>query len=272
MQSEAINRLVEKFNIIRRIRILEERCSDVQIELQQFMSLLNMKNDALTVPPKHLQVRVAGTYNPRFFTSGQKMIDDIEGILQGNGESLFNFSTILDFGCGCGRLMIPLGFMVPPEKLFGTDIDLKAIRWLGTNYPSFQDLDVNRVKPPMKYPEGMFDFIFGVSVFTHLPEKLQTAWLAELSRVLKPGGFGLFTIHGEKYYRKLAGPALDDLMERGFHYSVGSGTDGLPEFYQTSYQTHEYIKRRWSKYFDVIDVRKEAIGKSQDAVLVRKRR
>jgi ubiquinone/menaquinone biosynthesis C-methylase UbiE len=199
------------------------------------------------------------------------MIGDIEDLLSGSGESLSKFDNILDFGCGCGRLTIPLGFMVPPGKIYGTDIDKHAIHWMNSHYPAFQDIDVNGAKPPLKYPDGKFDFIYGISVFTHLPEKMQNAWLAELSRVLKPGGHALFTTHGEKHYSQLPSAALRELTERGFYFSVGSRTDGLPKFYQTSYQTHEYIKRRWSKYFDVIAIRKEGIGKNQDAVLVRKR-
>lgn len=269
MPNKILKKLSEQLNIIKRLRAIEQSCSGLQIETQQLLSLLDIKCGPFSIPPKHLQIRVAGTYNARFFISGQKMLNDIEYILQSNGETLYKYNNILDFGCGCGRLTIPLGFMVPMEKIFGTDIDVKAIRWLGTNYPSFQ-LDVNRVKPPTRYADGMFDFIFGVSVFTHLPEKMQDAWLEELSRILKPGGFGLFTTHGEKYYLKLAPPARSELTARGFHYSVGSNTDGLPEFYQTSYQTHDYIKRNWSKHFEIIAICKEAIGKSQDAVLVRK--
>jgi SAM-dependent methyltransferase len=266
-----LNFVGDIFKIVARIRTIENMCSDVQVALNQVISLLNMKHGSLSIPPKHLQIRVAGIYNERFFTSGLNMINDIEDILKSNGETLSKYDKILDFGCGCGRLMIPLCFRVPPEKIFGTDIDKHAIRWLNNHCPSFQDLDVNRVKPPTKYSDGMFDFIYGVSVFTHLPEKMQNAWLEELSRILKPGGLALFTTHGEKHYSKLAAPALSELMTRGFYYSVGSVTDGLPEFYQTSYQTHEYIERRWAKYFEVIAIRKEGIGKNQDAVLVRKR-
>lgn len=271
LPKEIIKRLGEKLNFVQRLRNLEQKNSDVQVELQQLISLLNMKGGPYSIPPKHLQIRVAGISNARFFSSGQSMINDIEDILQSNGESLFKYDSILDFGCGCGRLTIPLGFMVPPERIFGTDIDIKAIRWLSENYPSFQNLDVNRVKPPTKYTSGMFDFIFGVSVFTHLPEKMQNAWLEELSRILKPGGYGLFTTHGEKYYHRLAEPELSELKSRGFYYSIGSKTDGLPDFYQTSYQTHDYIRRNWSKQFEVIAIHKEAIRKHQDAVLVRKR-
>jgi SAM-dependent methyltransferase len=155
------------------------------------------------------------------------------------------------------------------KRISGTDIDEQAIRWLNANYSCFNDLDANGSMPPTKYPDATFDFIYSISVFTHLPEDMQHAWLKELRRILKPGGYGMFTFHGENHYHKLSEADRKELMEKGFSYSVGAATDGLPEFYQTTFHTHDYVKRVWSNYFEVIDIRKRWISDWQDAVLLR---
>lgn len=258
-------------NILSRLNALDERSADTQIELRQLASLLSIRDELPAIPPKHLQLRVAGAYKANFFEAGHEMIREIECISNSNGESFLGSSNILDFGCGCGRILIPLSFLVPPGRLSGTDIDKHAIRWLDANGPPFKDLTVNPVKPPTKYDDATFDFVLALSVFTHLPEKMQRKWLGELSRIMKPGGLGLFTTHGEKQYAKLSEPALQELRTGGFHYSVGDATEGLPEFYQTSFQTHDYIKREWARYFDIVDIQKQGIANNQDAVLVRKR-
>lgn len=246
--------------------------ADYDAEHAQYFSLLQMQGKLPPIPPKALQVRVAGAYYPKFFTHGRDMFADIEGILQTQGLSAYKFERILDFGCGCGRFLIPLSYQMPPGRLSGTDIDGEAIQWLKEYYPCFHDLDVNGFAPPTKYADGTFDLVYSISIFTHLPEDMQHAWLKELARIIRPGGVGVFTVHGEKFFQALAKrTSRNELMKKGFFYNEGVVTDGLPEFYQTAFHTHEYIRREWQRHFEVVSIHTEGVGKHQDAVLVRKR-
>jgi SAM-dependent methyltransferase len=254
-----------------RLASIGKRVEELEIQLSQFISLVSIKDQLLPIPPKHLQIRVAGAYYPTFFQHGKDMFYDLEDFLKSAGLSMFDFDRILDFGCGCGRFMIPMSFLLPPKKISGTDIDKEAIQWFKENYPCFHDLDVNGFNPPTKYAGATFDFVFSISIFTHLPEEMQHAWLKELSRIIKPGGYGIFTTHGENHFHHLNQAARTELLTRGFYYLAGDTTDGLPEFYQTSFHTGEYVQREWSRYFDVLAIRKNGVGKAQDAVLVKKR-
>ena len=49
---------------------------------------------------------------------------------------------------------------------------------------------------PLAMPADHFDFIYAISVFTHLREDYQDAWLEELARVARPDGIVLLTVHG----------------------------------------------------------------------------
>jgi ubiquinone/menaquinone biosynthesis C-methylase UbiE len=56
---------------------------------------------------------------------------------------------------------------------------------------------------PLNFADQHFDLIFNHSVVTHLDEKYQDAWLAELHRVTKPGGILLLTVSGEHPFVQL---------------------------------------------------------------------
>ncbi|MDB6064997.1 MAG: Methyltransferase type 11 [Pedosphaera sp.] len=265
-------RIDTKFQAINtQFQAVNERVDDLSVQINQIVSLLGLKYQLPAIPPKHLQVRVAGGYRAAFFELGKSMFQDLEGLLQNHGLSMFQFNRMLDFGCGCGRFLIPMSHRMDPKKLSGTDIDAEAIQWLRANYPIFDDLDVNDCAPPTKYPDGTFDFVFSVSIFTHLPEEMQHAWLKELARIMAPGGYGIFTTHGEKHYPHLSAPARGQLLEKGFYYHVGGKTEGLPDFYQTSFHTHDYIRREWGRYFEIVALQKRGLADHQDTVLVKKR-
>jgi SAM-dependent methyltransferase len=89
-----------------------------------------------------------------------------------------------------------------PADIHGCDVDPRLVSWCGDHLP-FGHFDVNRLSPPLPYPDDRFDLVYALSVFTHLPEALQRAWIAELRRVVRPGGWLLITTHGARYVSEL---------------------------------------------------------------------
>ena len=55
---------------------------------------------------------------------------------------------------------------------------------------------LNGFAPPLPLPDAHFDVVTAFSVFTHIDE-LDSPWLLELRRILKPGGLLDATIHDE---------------------------------------------------------------------------
>ncbi|MGH9440769.1 MAG: class I SAM-dependent methyltransferase [Thermoanaerobaculia bacterium] len=118
---------------------------------------------------------------------------------------------VLEIGCGTGRMALPLaGYLSGKGQYDGIDVSSASIRWcrtaLSRKYRNFrfQHADVfNREYNPtgriaadaftLPFPDRHFDFVFLTSVFTHmLPPGIQR-YLADISRVLSPGGAVLAT-------------------------------------------------------------------------------
>src|SRR5262245_18478855 len=152
----------------------------------------------IAVPPHSLRSRVGRKEDEQdarqHLTGGATVMYDIGCLLRNEGRQFTDFSRVLDFGCGCGRAArwAPI---VP--SLTACDIDAEAIAWCRANLIGKGQFIVNDHWPPLPFDDAAFDFIYCISVFTHLPEDMEQAWLAELRRVLEPGGLLLATVATE---------------------------------------------------------------------------
>src|SRR5271166_136221 len=157
----------------------------------------NMPEHGLTgaLPPEDLRVRVHGNADLSSFEAvGKVVADDIYGAIYPTLK-LSEHSHILDFGCGCGRVIRYFHKLCGNVFFYGTDIDKEAISWCESHLSEIGKFFTNKESPPLEFDDGFFDFIYSISIFTHLPEDMQFAWLEELRRVAKPGGYLLLTTH-----------------------------------------------------------------------------
>lgn len=104
--------------------------------------------------------------------------------------------AILDWGCGHGRVARFLRHHGAGGEVHGIDIDPQNVAWAREHLPHLSVRD-GPLMPPTPYRGSRFDLVFGISVMTHLVRDVQRAWLAELRRVLKPGGLALLTFTGD---------------------------------------------------------------------------
>jgi SAM-dependent methyltransferase len=274
--SEALRRAIP-YRIRRSIRALRSGrsspgLSDAEVQAVQLSDILRREHGVIPAPPKKLQQRVIGLYSPDFIESGWQAFHAFENALAGAGRAIHSFENVLDFGCGCGRVVRAFHQMSPQAKLFGTDIDGESMDWLNRNYRRFGQFSQNGHLPPFAFEKDFFDLVYCVSVFTHLPETMQNAWLAELRRVCKPGAMLLVSIYGQQRHTALNASNRSEFQNSGFCYVEEnvSTTEGLPVFYQTAFQSHEYVRRQWGQFFEVVDILPLAVDLHSDMVILKK--
>lgn len=233
-------------------------------------SLRNAQADR-SPPPAILRYRVSELISVgEFLRIGEGCATMIRQHLSEMGVDFANAPRILDFGCGCGRTIRWFLRDGGNAELHGVDVDRDAVSWCNRHLNNGHFVATSPW-PPLPYPSEHFDAVYCLSVFTHLNEPMQDAWLGELTRILKPGGVLLITVFGNTAIGTLGAVDRETLHARGFIHRRSTKLRGLvPEWYQTTWHSREYILDRLSVGFD--DVRHCAIPDgAQDVVMGRRR-
>jgi ubiquinone/menaquinone biosynthesis C-methylase UbiE len=96
---------------------------------------------------------------------------------------------ILDVGCGTGRTLSQIAAALPGSPLFGVDLSpfyLEAARGLLARVPELSLVAENAEKLPFR--DAYFDVVTSTYLFHELPRPARRRVMAELFRVLRPGG------------------------------------------------------------------------------------
>jgi SAM-dependent methyltransferase len=235
-------------------------------------------------PPRHLMQIVSGLTSESDFAAHGVAI--YRAIQAASPMPLADYQSILDFGCGCGRL--GRMFKGHPGKITGCDIDGRLVDWINGHLPHMTAVRTNPAAP-LPFEDGAFDGVISVSVFSHLDEDTQRLYLAELERVSASGAYLFLTTHGERaltralgedrIFEMLAIPRCDlenaaTGMGEGRHNFALQPTGHLTSDdynYGITFIPETYVRLVWSKYFEVVNIVRGGIHDFQDIVICRKR-
>ena len=250
-----------------------------------------VKQALYPLPERYLLDRVVGEFVPEknYHTSG---IVDARRMIQcliKNGFQFVNNAAVLDFGCGCSRLLRFLALYADRCRLFGADVDPDAIHWC-CKHIDFANFHVLNESPPTTFEDSFFDAIYAYSVFSHFSEELHLRWLEELHRISKPGALLVLTVQGKSMVEasEASRPEISiqqqkmELIERGFAFvpyqeltfQNAKNQDYYSKWnlqnYGDAFILKPYIEKIWRRYFDLLDHLESPDG-SQDYAVLRKR-
>jgi SAM-dependent methyltransferase len=223
------------------------------------------------IPPPELRERVGKTPEGEDLESfyvelGRLHKERIDQIIPGPKR------RVLDFGCGAGRTL--RHFLPEAEQgveVWGCDIDADSVRWVEESLcPPLHVFQVSET-PGMAQPDGYFDAIWGISVFTHITDQW-AGWLLELHRVLADDGYLLLTILNEghtDWWRTYSGTRWNP--DRVGMATFGEDADwehGGPMVFLSEW----WVRAHWGRAFSVEQFAPRGFGPGdQGHVLLRKR-
>jgi SAM-dependent methyltransferase len=181
----------------------------------------------------------------------QNVISLIDEALAKAGRTFDDIERWLDFGCGYGRVVRFLVDRVPAERIFVSDVLREGVDFCSSEFgvrPVYSHAELDGVRL------GSFNFIYAISVITHLKEHNSIAFLRLLGESLTDGGVALFTTHGQWSLENagLYGPEYEakrteiatSVQERGIAYLPYDFAD---DDYGMTWHSKEYIETKMAE-------------------------
>jgi SAM-dependent methyltransferase len=203
--------------------------------------------------------------------------DLVADSLRESGLEIADGQAGLDFGCSSGRVVRVLAAAHPGVEWHGCDPIPDAIDWAREHLPGIR-FEQSPEYPPLPYEDGSLDFAFAISIWSHFAEGAALDWLAEMRRVIRPGGRLLITTHGEHTiaHTDQAGvrtveqleQVRDALFRHGFWYAAEFGEAGdhgvaNPDW-GTAFMTPEWLLARLTPEWRVAVYRPGRVEGNQD--------
>lgn len=235
-------------------------------------------SDGLPVPPPHL---LYGYGEQDYLETGRRDVETMLRILEAGGGAPDQLQRVLELGCGPARMLRAVPRR-PESELWGVDISAPHVSWCQSYLTPPLRFATITTAPHLPFEDGSFDLAYAGSVFTHIVE-LADAWLLELLRVVREGGYLYATVHDEHTLELLFGeyrhdPDLEDVVRGIVRFDERTGIRARP-FRQFSYgvdpESQVFYDRRqlvekWSVFATVLSTTPRAY-EYQTALLLQKR-
>ncbi|KAF7725326.1 hypothetical protein EC973_009665 [Apophysomyces ossiformis] len=126
-------------------------------------------------------------------------------------------AQVLDIGCGPGTWVLELATEFPHADFHGIDLCPMFPTTIKPGNAQFKQHDIAE---PLPYPANQFDYIYMRTMLGSMTRSQLIGLLAEITRVLKPGGY--IEILDVEYQVQRPGPLSEELVNQKFRQIMKS--------------------------------------------------
>ena len=211
------------------------------------------------------------------------------------GQPIEPHRTLLEFGCGWGRILRLFMKDIPSANLFGVDSTPRFLFEARRCNPALAFLSCQPA-PSTALAAGTLDYVVSWSVYSHLNEFYATRWIEEFHRLLKPGGLVVLTTQSRRFIQfcadmrvqRASGVRLDhwhgicadsfpdqslanSLFEAGqfLHSATGQAPDQAA-LHGEAIIPRGFVTRCWAHLFRLIDFVDDAARLPQALIVLQK--
>lgn len=201
--------------------------------------------------------------------------------------NLLHEGGVLELGCATGRVLRHLLCHETSVDLWGTDINQRHAEWIRRFLSSSVRVFQNSILPHLPLEDKSFSLVYAFSVFAHI-DAFELSWLAELRRILKPGGMAYLTVHTERTWNTTT-PNHNLYQNLAIMKDYIHECRVCPELFQSPmprervvlschtaavnnaivFHSTDYIRNAWGRFLDVVEIKPEG-HEYQDVVVLRK--
>lgn len=173
-----------------------------------------------------------------YLADGWRTLSELMWLLEVHQLPLAQVSSFMEFASGFGRFTRHLVKRLPAGSLWVSDVVTQAMDFLP------QQFGVQAIRSTQS-PENLavprqFQVVFVLSLFSHLPARTWSRWLARLWQFTAPGGLLIFSTHGDS----CAVRSKVDMDPGGFAFFPGSESTAVDQAdYGMAFTSEDFVRR-----------------------------
>lgn len=135
-----------------------------------------------------------GDARDQFFATGEADLSTLLSAIDSLFARDISIGSALDFGCGAGRLTLPLARRATRVSACDVAPTMLNLARRNAEMEGLHNIDFRIAGRPGELPAGPFDFVCSLSVFRHIPATHGYALIRSLARSLAPGGIAAIQV------------------------------------------------------------------------------